>query len=470
MKSWRNVLLILAVPVAALVFFFRGAPKEAPKPARNVILISIDTLRADHLSCYGYEFPTSPQLDAFASRGALFEQAISSSGWTVPAHMTMLTGFDPLEHQASGYPRPGRLTLKIETLAEILKRNGLRTAAFVGGGYLWPRSGFPRGFQKYSSRGRHFTDNIDSVREWVRRNHEEPFFLFFHGYDVHRPYTPSRRNARLFAGDYSGDFSVSDLEPDKPRPTDVDLRFAISQYDAEIRDVDDLLGGLLAEWEEMGLLDDTLVVIASDHGDEFYEHGQVYHAHSLYDELLHVPLIMVGPGIVPGTHKRQVGLIDVSPTILSALGFASESAPMRGIDLMPVARGEAAPPERILLSSLKFSAFPYSIAALRSDDWKLIAWDVAGMRDQKFRTNRKEYTYKLRLDHDENFDELFDLRADPGEQHDVADRNAETRNRLSSILRGQLHAQAAQATGNKKTKQPKLSPKEIEDLKALGYL
>lgn len=469
MKPWLRVLLISAVPITALAIFFAVPPKEPPKPARNVILISIDTLRADHLGCYGYDFPTSPQIDAFASRGALFEKAISSSGWTVPAHMTMLTGFDPLEHGATGYPKPGKLTLKIETLAEILKRNGFRTAGFVGGGFLWPRSGFPRGFRKYSSKGRHFTDNVDNARDWVRKHHNEPFFLFFHGYDVHRPYTPSSKNARRFVGDYKGRFDIKDLEPDKPRPSEEDLRFAISQYDAEIRDVDDLLGGLLAEWEEMGVLDDTLVVIVSDHGDEFYEHGQVYHAHSLYDELLHVPLIMVGPGIVPGRHSGQVGLIDVTPTILSALGLGSENASMHGVDLMPVARGEAEPPERLLFSALRFSAFPYSIAALRSDQWKLIAWDVDGMRGRKFRRSRKEYTYKMRLDHKQNFDELFDLSEDPREQQDVAAQNAETRNHLASILQTRIAAKPDHGAA-RKMKQPKLSPKEIEDLEALGYL
>src|SRR6185295_59650 len=123
------------------------------------------------------------------------------------------------------------------TVAEILSRNRIRTAAFVGGGYLWPRAGFKRGFQKYSSQGRHFTDNIASAREWVHDHRKERFFLFFHGYDVHRPYTPSPANARLFAGDYNGTFRMSELAPNKPRPSDDDLRFAISQYDGKIRDV-----------------------------------------------------------------------------------------------------------------------------------------------------------------------------------------------------------------------------------------
>jgi arylsulfatase A-like enzyme len=354
-------------------------------------------------------------------------------------------------------------------LAEIFKRNGIRTGAFVGGGYLWPKAGFNRGFQKYTSKGRHFTDNIENARKWVRDHQDERFFLFFHGYDVHRPYTPSKEHARMFSGDYNGNFKVKNFAPDEPRPSDVDLRFVISQYDAEIRDVDKLLGELLAEWEGMGLLKNTLVVITSDHGDEFYEHGQVYHAHSLYDELLHVPLIIVGPGVVPGVHARQVGLIDVTPTILSAMGFEGETGKMQGIDLMPVARGETEPPERLLFSSLIFSEHPYSIAALRDDEWKLIAWDVEGMRGKTFSKNRKEYTYKFRLDHEENFDELFNLREDPQEQKNIGNENAEKRNYLASILQTRLRTKPSHDAVKRREK-PKLSPKEIEDLKALGYL
>jgi arylsulfatase A-like enzyme len=440
---------------------------DAP-PARNAILISIDTLRADHLGCYGYERATSPAIDAFAARGALFRQAVSSSGWTVPAHMTMLTGFDPLVHGAHGYPSPAQPSRQVETVAEILQRNGFDTAAFVGGGYLWPRSGFNRGFAKYSSKGRHFTNNIESARRWVRDLRGERFFLFFHGYDVHRPYEPSEKNARLFAGDYRGGFDTRKLTPEVPRPSDEDLRFVVSQYDAEIRDVDDLLRELLAEWEAMGLLQDTLVVITSDHGDEFYEHGNVYHAHSLYDELLLVPLIFVGPGVAPGVHARQVGLVDVTPTILSALGFAAEAAATDGADLTPTLRGQGEPPERLLFSHLSFSSFPYSIASLRGDDWKLIAWNVAGMSDRKAAQTEKVRRLKLRADHADDFAELFDLRNDPGETRDVSVEQPAIRNRMASTLAARLKTHSHPP--RRKGKQPKLSPKDIEDLKALGYM
>lgn len=467
MKSWRILLLIAVVLTTSAGAIFMLRPDRQPRTARNVILISIDTLRPDHLGCYGYDQPTSPNIDAFARRGVRFEHAISSSGWTVPAHMTMLTGLDPLAHGVGGYPQPGKQRPQGDTLAQILARNGFVSGAFTGGGYLLPRFGFNIGFDQYKSKGRHFSHNIRNAREWLNENKDKRFFLFLHGYDVHKPYTPSPENARRFAGDYNGNFSVLDLAPENPRPSDADLKFAISQYDGEIRDVDDLLGPLFAEWEQSGLLEDTLVVITADHGDEFYEHGQVYHSHSLYDELLHVPLIIAGPGVEPGVYPKQVGLIDLTPTILSALGLGQQGKGLQGIDLTPVLSGEGELPKRLLFSALTFSNFPYSIAALRSDDYKLIAWDVAAMRGRKFDGERDDLKFKLRLDHEENFSELFDLAADPGETKDVGAAQPATRDRLASILSNRLATNVVVEEGLQK---PKLSPKEIEDLKALGYL
>lgn len=471
MKAGRHLLWIPAVLVAAgaVIFAVRPKPSTVALPAvRNVILISIDTLRADHLSCYGYERPTSPNIDAFASRGARFERAMSSSSWTVPAHMTMFTGVDPPMHGAEGYPRPQRATRRFPTLAEILSDRGFRTAAFTGGGYLAATFGFQRGFAKFSSQGRHFNANTASVRHWIESNRDEPFFMFLHGYDVHRPYKPPAQYAQMFEDRSEGRRS-GNLVVGGPRPSDRSVRFAISQYDAEIRAVDDVIGGLLREWEEMGLLANTLVVITSDHGDEFYEHGQVYHSHSLYDELLHVPLIMVGPGVQAGVHRTQVGLIDIAPTILGVLGLTPMQKGMMGVDLTPVLTGYAEPPERLLFSFLQYSEVPYSIAAARSDEWKLIAWKVAALRDYTLKKTAKEYLHKLRLDRREDFAELFDLRSDPGETRDVGAEQPDARDRFAAILtRRQEEAERLNVADE--TESPVLREKDVEALKALGYL
>jgi arylsulfatase A-like enzyme len=469
MKGWLKLLAIPAVIIAAggLIYALRPFEPVPSSRPRNVILISIDTLRADHLSAYGYHRPTTPNLDAFARRGARFERAFSSSGWTVPAHMTMLTGVDPPIHGAHGYPKPRRSDRGIPTLAEILRRRGFETAAFTGGGYIAATFGFNRGFQKFISKGRHFTHSVDLVRRWVRARRDQPFFLFFHGYDVHRPYKPLARYARLFSDGYTGNFRVAALRSDQPRPSEADLRFTISQYDAEIRAVDDLLGELLADLESLGVLDETLVVITSDHGEEFYEHGQIYHAHSLYDELLHVPLIVVGPGVVPAVHKRQVGLIDLAPTILGMLGLSQAQKGMQGVDLTPVLAGHGEPPERVLFSFLRYSSVAFSLAAARTDDWKLIAWNLEGMRTFRLRKKAKEYLHKMRLDRRENFVELFDLRNDPGETRDVGADHPEGRDRLKAILDEHSSEHGANDDGGDT---PVLREKDIRALKALGYL
>lgn len=472
MKAGRHLLwMIPAVLVAAgaVIYAVRPAPSTVALPGvRNVILISIDTLRADHLGCYGYERPTSPSIDAFASRGARFEKAMSSSSWTVPAHMTMFTGVDPPMHGAQGYPRSQRATRRVPTLAEILSARGFRTAAFTGGGYVAATFGFQRGFAKFSSQGRHFNSNTASARHWIESNRDEPFFLFLHGYDVHGPYKPPAHYAQMFEDRSEKRFS-GNLVIGGPRPSDGKLRFAISQYDAEIRAVDDVIGGLLREWEEMGVLANTLVVITSDHGEEFYEHGQVYHSHALYDELLHVPLIMVGPGVQAGVHRTQVGLIDITPTILGALGLAPLQKTMMGVDLTPVLTGDADPPERLLFSSLQYSEVPYAIAAVRSDEWKLIAWNVAALRDYTLKKSAKQYLRKLRLDRREDFAELFDLRNDPGEIRDVGAERPETRDRFAAILtRRQQEAERLKVADE--TGSPVLREKDVEALKALGYL
>lgn len=471
MKPAHVVLGAAAVVAAAgaVLYALRPGPATVPLPAaRNVVLISIDTLRADHLGCYGYSRPTSPNIDALAEGGARFEWAISSSSWTVPAHMTMLTGMEPPAHGAHGYPRPRRLRGDVSTLAEILSQRGFRTAAFTGGGYMAATFGFDRGFHKFASLGRHFSANLAAARRWVENNRQRPLFLFLHGYDVHRPYTPPPRYARLFSGDYSGSFGAARLAANHPRPSDADLRFVISQYDAEIRAVDDLVGDLLREWKATGFLENTLVIITSDHGEEFYEHGHIYHAHSLYDELLRVPLIFVGPGVTPGVYRTQVGLVDIAPTVLGALGVAAVEPGMVGVDLTPTLVHGSEPPRRLLFSFLRYSAVPFSTAAVRSDRWKLIAWNASGLRSFTLDAYAREYLYKLPLQRREDFLELFDLHQDKEERRDLSEVEAERRERLAQVLARRRVAPEGAAAGSGRI--PHLRQSDVEALEALGYL
>jgi len=191
----RFLLALSGVAVVLLAIWLVEISGFTARAPRNLILVSIDTLRADHLGSYGYDAPTSPKLDRFAERGTVFRNAFSAAGWTVPSHMTAFTGLDPIAHRLVAFPDPGRLGAGYVTLAETLRARGFRTAAFTGGGFMSPQHGFEDGFERFQARGRHFDTKLGDVRDWIEKvesgptkDGEEPrFFAFLHGFDVHRP-------------------------------------------------------------------------------------------------------------------------------------------------------------------------------------------------------------------------------------------------------------------------------------------
>ncbi len=498
-KRWGITILGIGFVAsgAGLAYLQRGGAASGEPSARNLILISIDTLRADHLSGYGYGRLTSPRLDAFAARGVTFLNAISASAWTVPAHMTLFTGLEPVAHQLIDFPFVGRLGADYVTAAETFLRRGFRTAAFVGGGYMSARHGFDRGFEIFESNGRRFEENLPAARLWIeQREPDGRFFLFLHGFNTHKPYKPPSPYDREFCPDYAGHYDTKDLLPERPRPSPEDLEFVVCQYDGEIRFVDELLGGFLDELEAAGLLKDTLVVITSDHGDEIYEHGKVDHIHTLYDELIRVPLIMVGPGILPKVVRRQVGQIDVFATLFDFLGLADvdlqQSSSLRTLIEQPEPPVSEADESRAVASFTGFSEYPYHLSSIRTDRWKLVMWSLAGMKDVKFEStvtrtgrpmdggtgnrrggsfkvalNRERYTYKFR-DRDEDFVELFDLQRDPGEQRDVAAENPQVVARLTELLRRRIEESRALTREAAVADAP--GPEVLETLRTLGYV
>ncbi len=439
------------------------------------MLVSIDTLRADHLGSYGYARPTSPRLDAFAERGALFRRALSSSSWTLPAHMSLLTGLEPPTHGLVDYPSFGKLAEEHQTLAEILRERGYRTAAFTGGGWVSEKTGMDAGFDVFESEGRRFEDTWPLLERWLAaRRSEEPFFLFWHGFNVHKPYAPPPPYDRLFCGACESDFDPEELQPDRPRPSPSDLEYAISQYDGEIAYTDALFGRLLDALASRELLERTLVVVTSDHGDEFFEHGMVDHIHSLYDELLHVPLVVVGPGVEPAVVEEQVGTIDLLPTLLELLGVEIEHR-VQGRSRVPEMRRAASgarPPAggSPLYAFTGFGDYPYHLAAVRTPRWKLVVWKLAGMRgiDLDAQPDRKRYTYKFRRDRAEDFVELFDLEVDAAEQVDLAEHRPEVVARLLASLGERVAESRALALDPRAA--PEVDTGYLEELRALGYL
>ena len=302
----------------------------------SVILVSLDTLRADHLGCYGYHRPTSPTLDKLASRATLYQRAYSTYPTTMLSHMAMLRGTHPdglsrslaLEAGTAAADHPEDASAMVQ---QRLQAEGWATAAFTGGGSVDKHWGFEEGFDAYCDC--RTGDDAEALAaradRWLEAHAGVPFFLFLHTYEVHGPYDPPPGYSAAAGGkpDLAGidPYAVLGRPPDSCAALDDGMRLdMIDLYDGEIRYTDEaLVAPLLATLDRLGIAEDTLLVITSDHGEEFGEHGCWLHGEHLYDETVHVPLIIRYPG---GAHRGEVvdgpvSLVDVAPTILAALGL-----------------------------------------------------------------------------------------------------------------------------------------------------
>ncbi|HEX2484704.1 MAG TPA: sulfatase [Myxococcota bacterium] len=442
----RLAVLALLVGAAAAGAWLACAARERP---RNLVLLSIDTLRRDRLGAYGYDRPTSPVLDALAARGVVFEGASAPSSWTVPSHGSLLTGLSPQAHGATGAVQ--RLDPRAETLAGWLRQHGYATAAVVNTVLLSAKRGFAGGFDHFElvlgpepaapeihARALRW---LDGARE------RRPFFLFLHYYDVHSDYAPAPAYRELLVSPYRGpaDGTTEQLKAARLGRLSLapdDARHLSELYDAEIRQLDDELGRFFAALEERGLLADTAIVVTSDHGEEFGEHGGVLHGRTLYGELVDVPLILAGPGVPAGRRvSGPASLLDVFPTVTALLGVPAPPY-VEGTDLW--SDGALRPP----------AARPLFFAT----DWWL------GRADGEWKRAVERDGWKLHVAHPGAAAELYDLGADPGERRNVA---ADEPARVEA-LRGLLAPLLGPARGG--AEGPKLSAEETEALRSLGYL
>lgn len=326
--AWSEVRLLRAA----------AAPPRRP----NVLLVSIDTLRADSLSLYGAKRPTSPHLDAFAADALVFERALSTSTWTLPSHGSLFTGLLPDRHALLSIH--DRLSERALTVAERLRRLGYRTAAFTDGGFLHPRWGLSRGFDRWDvTPGQAWQPKDVAViagqaSRWLQENRFAPFFLFVHTYETHQPYRDREGFAERFLppGAPRGD-SPNVVGLDAANLSAAELERIRALYDAGVSRADHFLGALLEELARSGRLDDTAVIVTSDHGEELGDHGRFEHALGrVWDECVHVPLIVrppggVAPDLDPAARRPRVPVtsLDVAPTILAWAGAADPSLPGR---------------------------------------------------------------------------------------------------------------------------------------------
>ena len=395
----------------------------------NVLLISIDTLRADRLGSYGYAAAQTPTLDALAARGLRFARAATVAPLTLPAHTSLLTGTFPTFH---GVRDNGQFYVSDDqiTLAEVLKANGYRTGGFIGAFVLDRRWGIAQGFDTYyddfdlskyelaagiDAAQRPGRDVVDHALGWLRERSDRPFFAWVHLYDPHSPYAAPEAVAARFPPTLSG------------------------AYDAEVAEADIQVGRLIAFLRESGALDDTLVVVVGDHGESLGEHQEMQHGFFVYDSTTHIPLIVAGPSIPARVVPEQVRITDVMPTVLDVLHIAPP-APVQGTTLMRAARGERL--ELLALAESWYPRYHYGWSELTAVSDGRYAFIAAPRR------------------------ELYDTQVDPGETHDLSAENP----RLADALERALRDMNARTSGAKPQPPQEVDPDVEERLRALGYV
>ncbi len=349
-----------------LVCLFALSCNRGAAAHTNILLVIIDTTRADHLSCYGYARMTSPCIDSLAATGTRWVRAQAQSPWTLPAIASMMTGMSDRAHRAGMWDGVFYgIDPMLPYLPHLMDRGGFETAAFFNVVFLDASFGFNRGFEHFDCEGsvevttiRDAAATTDSVLSWLdsRRDSDKPFFAAVHFYDPHLTYDPPLEYAAMFADTaYGGAFGpawgtktdVAAVNEGGVAFTPDDLSNLTDLYDGEIAYVDSQIGRLLAGMRTRGMSGNTLVVLVADHGEEFLEHGGLGHGHTLYQELLSIPLIMSGPGVPEGSvDSSLVGQIDIAPTILAYSGM-ERPVEMEGVDIL-----SSFPDDRILPSSL----------------------------------------------------------------------------------------------------------------------
>ncbi len=441
-----------------------SSPGCAPERPANLLLVSVDTLRADALGAYGGPVPT-PTLDGLAASGLLFEAAIASAPETAPSHASLFTG---LPVQAHGVTQNGgSLPAGRRTLAESFREGGFATAAFVSSFVLDPRFGWSRGFEIYDARfprsgetihhrigfaARHRLQGYDRRAAATRRaalawlaEAPEPFFLFVHLFDPHAPYqappewlgrvpVPWARRAAVRRAPGLRD------QPGLRRLHPATLAEMLRHYQAEVLVVDEEIGSLLEALEDSGRRARTLVVVTADHGEGLGQHRMLDHSPNLYEEQIRVPLLMQGPGLAEGRRvDALVGLEDLAATLCELLGVPSRVA---GQSFAGLLRGGASPRKAVIGRR------------------RLYPEAYAGTRGVKHFVRDSRWKY-IRASHEP--DELYDLSADPRERRDLLEREPEQAARLAALLDEHLRRHPLREGA------AELGEEERRGLEALGY-
>jgi arylsulfatase len=450
-RRLSTVILLLVIAAAAAVWLVQS--RRAAGPA--IILISIDTLRADHLGCYGYGLDTSPNLDTLAREAVVFENCFSQAPTTRPSCASFLTGFLP--HECRIFGNSDNIPLGVPTVAQSLRAAGYGTAAVSSNFVLGRDTGFDRGFDEFD----HNLDAVEAVRKVPERiagrttdaalaaledRRKGKFFLWVHYQDPHGPYTPPAPFDDMFAAAYGDRASLrlalnADVSGKGGIPSYQQLGgrdgfgFYASRYDGEIAYLDKHLGRLIAGLKQLDLYDRSLIIVTADHGEGMGERNYFFaHGEYVYNTLIRVPLIVKPPDSAPRRRADYVQLLDLAPTILAAAGLEPPGA-LRGRDLL----AEGLPPQPV------FSEMPGKYSVIESG-------------------------LKLVFHEDEARYMLFDLRSDPLEERDLA-AVPEYSGYVAPLAADLADFRAQDAFGSGVVRTPaNLSEEDKEKLKSLGYV
>lgn len=446
-----------AIAALATIAITGEPPVTNPRP--DVVLISLDTVRADRLSVYGYQRETTPALQRLASDAAVFENAIAPAPWTLPSHVSLFTGQLPDRHGVTRTDR--RPADDAPLIATELRASGYRTLAFTGGGYMDSEFGLARGFERWyaadpgAERARAIPEAIparEQVLDAITDIDSRPLFLFLHTYAAHNYMAlpqdlravgaPPHRVEALLQGTNQVALRrrLAELHDSKREALGSDISYV---YDATLRQADRFVGDVVSALRAANRIERTILIVTSDHGEELLDHGDFGHGASLYEELVRVPLIVRGPGIVPGRRTDVVSIADLAPTLRSRLELGPALAPVDGRDLSMLLAGRPlAPAPALARADLSGRV---TIHALRGRREKLI---VSAAEDRS----------PIRL--------LFDLEIDPLEQHDVSSE----RPQRTEFLHEALLNHVAQVTAARARAPQVDTPATIAaELEQLGY-
>lgn len=461
---FRGQIVASAIVVAVATGSCTQSKQAEFTPARNAIVICIDTLRASHVGCYGYDRDTTPFIDEIAAGGVVFERTLAHSNWTVPATASLMTSTYPNVHGAGveGEVKdlrtvpPRQIVNEVSTLGQILSKKGFKTSLLSANPYLYGR--WKSGFDVANVGRRSATEVTDEFIAWVRDIGDQRFFSHIQYMDLHQPIEPPEEFFNYFdagvggtRGDAHRDWNFGRGEYlDSPAFTRYRAH-RVAAYDGALRFIDSEIARLSRALEELGLLDGTLLVITSDHGEEFWDHVAaeielggdprgfygIGHGHSMYQELLAVPLILAGGGVPSfSRYPSRVGHVDVAPTILDMLAMPVPAS-MQGASLLPgMRRHEPFPDSPLLAESPAYGPDSRSII---KGNWKLVVRDDG---------------HKL----------LFNLESDPLESRNRFEQEAEIVAELEAIL--------SRLVSNKSDHGPAVEfDKETEaQLRELGYI